>query len=59
MWDNPTLFQRAKSIEKNILRKDKIDRSSHLWYSVKKCVLKNFANITEKHLCQSFFLIKL
>ena len=33
-------------------------RSSHLRYSIKKVVLKNFANFTGKHLCQSFFFNK-
>ena len=34
-----------------------ISRSSHRRCSVKKVVLKNFANFTEKHLCWSLFLI--
>ena len=33
--------------------------SSHRRYSVKKCILKNFANFTGKHLCWSLFFIKL
>ena len=36
-----------------------IFRSSHRRYSVKKGVLKNFANFKGKHLCWSLFLIKL
>ena len=32
-----------------------VNRSSHRRYSVKKGVLKNFANFTGKHLCWSFF----
>ena len=34
-------------------------RSSHRRFSVKKGDLKNFANFARKHLCWSFFLIKL
>ena len=34
-------------------------RSSHQRCSVKKGVLKNFEKFTEKHLCQSLFLIQL
>ena len=34
------------------------DKSSHCRCSLKKYVLKNFANFTGKHLCWSFFLIK-
>ena len=34
-------------------------RSSHRRCSVKKGVLKKFANFTGKHLCWSLFLIKL
>ena len=34
-------------------------RSSHQSCSVEKGLLKSFANFTEKHLCWSFFLIKL
>ena len=34
-------------------------RSSHRSCSVKKAVLKNFANFTGKHLCWSLFLITL
>ena len=34
-------------------------RSGHRRCSVKKSVLKNFANFTGKHQCCSFFLIKL
>ena len=34
-------------------------RSSHQRCSVKKGVLRNFEKFTEKHLCQSLFLIKL
>ena len=30
-------------------------RSIHQWHSVKKGVLKNFAKVTGKHLCQSLF----
>ena len=30
-------------------------RSSHLRYSMKKGVLRNFAKFTGKHLCQSLF----
>ena len=33
-------------------------RSSHLRFSVKKGVLKNFTNFTEKHLCWSLFFNK-
>ena len=32
--------------------------SGHRRYSVKKCILKNFANFTGKHLCWSLFLLK-
>ena len=42
---------------KNLLC-NKISRSSHRRCSVKKGVLKNFAKVTEKHLCWSLFLIK-
>ena len=35
------------------------DRSSHLRCSVKKVVLKNFAKLTGKHLCQSIFFNKI
>ena len=34
-------------------------RSSHQWCSVKKGVLKTFANFTGKHLCWGLFLITL
>ena len=34
-------------------------RSSHRRFSIKEGVLKNFAKLTGKHLCQSLFLIKL
>ena len=34
-------------------------RSSHCWCSVKKAVLKNFANLLENQLCWSLFLITL
>ena len=34
-------------------------RCSHRWCSVKKVLLKIFANFTGKHLCWSHFLIKL
>ena len=34
-------------------------KSSHLKFSVKKGVLKNFASFTGKHPCWSLFLIKL
>ena len=34
-------------------------RSSHCWCSVKKAVLKNFANLPENQLCWSLFLITL
>ena len=34
-------------------------RSSHLRCSVKKGVLKTFANFTEKYMCWSLFVIKL
>ena len=34
-------------------------RNSHRWCSVKKGVLKNFANFTEKYLCSRLFKIKL
>ena len=37
---------------------DIIPRSSQPRCSIKKGVLKNFANFTEKHLCWSLFLIK-
>ena len=33
-------------------------RSSHRRYSFKKCVLRNFAKFTGKHLCQSLFFSK-
>ena len=36
-----------------------VSRSSHRVYSVKKGILKNSANFTEKDLCWSLFLIKL
>ena len=36
-----------------------VARNSHQRCSVKKSVLKNLANFTEKHLCWSLFLIKL
>ena len=36
-----------------------ISRSSHWRCSIKKGALKNFAVLTEKHLCWSLFLIKL
>ena len=35
-----------------------ISRSSQRIYSVKKAVLKRFANVTGKHLCWSLFLMK-
>ena len=35
------------------------NKSSHRRYSVKKDVLKNFANFIGKHLCCNLFLIKL
>ena len=31
-------------------------RSSHLWCSMKKGVLRNLTKLTGKHLCQSLFL---
>ena len=34
-------------------------RSSRWRFSIKKGVLRNFSKFTEKHLCQSVFLIKL
>ena len=34
-------------------------RSSHWRCSLRKCVLRNFAEFTGKHLCQISFLIKL
>ena len=36
-----------------------VARNSHQRCSLKKGVLKNLANFTEKHLCWSLFLIKL
>ena len=33
-------------------------RNSHRRCSIKKCVIKNFATFTGKHLCKSFFFIK-
>ena len=38
---------------------EKTYRSSHWKYSIKKDVLKNFAKIKRKHLCQNLFSIKL
>ena len=35
-----------------------ISGSSHRIYSVEKTVLKNFANVTGKHLCWNLFLMK-
>ena len=35
-----------------------ISRSSHQRCSIKKCVLRNFAKFTGKHLCQSLFFNK-
>ena len=43
----------------NIGKSDFIFRSSHRRYSLKKGVLKNFANFTRKHLCWRLFLITL
>ena len=34
------------------------DKNSHRRCSVRKCVVKNLANFTGKHLCWSLFLIK-
>ena len=39
--------------------KPEIVKSGHKRCSLKKCVLKNFANFTAKDQCWSFFLIKL
>ena len=39
--------------------KGEVHRSSHRRRSVKRIVLKNFANFTGKRLCWSLFLIKL
>ena len=39
--------------------RENLHRSSHLRYSVKRDVLKNFGNFTGKCLCWSLFLIKL
>ena len=36
----------------------KIFKSSHQRYSLKKAVLRNFANSTGKHMCQSLFFNK-
>ena len=36
-----------------------VSRSSRPELFCKKCVLRNFAKFTGKHLCQSLFLIKL
>ena len=33
-------------------------RSSHLRFSMRKCVLRNFAKFTGKHLCQGLFFNK-
>ena len=50
------------SFRKYLLRKSnskrKKNRKSHRRCSVKKGVLRNFAKITEKHLCQSLFFNK-
>ena len=50
------------SFRKYLLRKSnskrKKNRKSHRRCSVKKVVLRNFAKITEKHLCQSLFFNK-
>ena len=35
-----------------------IHRSSQMRCSIIKCVLRNFAKFTEKHLCQSLFFNK-
>ena len=43
----------------NILLSKYKTRRSHQMHSMKKGVLRNFAKFTEKHLCQSFFLVKL
>ena len=39
--------------------KDFVFRSSHQKFSVKTDVLKNFANFTGKHMCQSLFIVSL
>ena len=48
-----TEYQAKKSWALNILKK--IDRSSHRRCSIRKGVLRNFAKLTRKHLCRSFF----
>ena len=48
-----------KTIQQNLSIVTSKSRSSHRRYPVGKDVLRNFAKFTGKHLCQSFFLIKL
>ena len=62
------LFSRSSRFYKDVLSKtisclpkrpEDVFRSSHRKCSVKKDVLKTFANFTGKHLCWILFLIKL
>ena len=59
-WNNQieVLAKNSAELTEFFLNLD-IARSSHQRCSVKKGALKNFAKFTEKHLCQSLFLIKL
>ena len=48
-------FPKKKNENKNALRKDRY-RSSHRSFSIKRCVVKNFATFTGKQLCRNLSL---
>ena len=52
------LWRNMKTVIFFIFTEQKQFRSSHRRCSVKKAVLKNFAKLTGKHLCQSLFFNK-
>ena len=55
-WRKPLSYKYFKVVGKGWFNKK--FRSSHRRCSLRKCVLKNFAKLTGKHLCQSFFFNK-
>ena len=60
LWLIPNLLKwQDCKIFTNLVLSQTPSRSSHRRCSVKKGVLKNFANFIGKHLCWSLFLIKL
>ena len=59
LWYLPHVTQRSNSsIITTFTIRNPSARSSHQKCSVRKCILRNFAKSTRKHLCQSAIVLK-